>query len=176
MKPKEFTRLVEPHLGVLHRLSRRLARTRADAEDLAQEALVRAFERRNTLREPDRMRGWLLATARNLHLNRVRDEKPHLLVLSTGAALEREAGDLEAEILHELLPDELHLALRQLPEDQSTALWLRAVEGLSYEELAEAMGCPVGTVRSRLSRARQAMLEQLETAGHPAAGAVGGKR
>src|SRR5690606_21974242 len=74
--------LVEPHLDVLHRLARRLTRTRADAEDLAQEALMRAFERRGGLRDPARIRGWMLATVRNLHLNRVRDDKPHLLVLA----------------------------------------------------------------------------------------------
>jgi len=163
LDPKDFTRLVEPHLGVLHRLARRLTRTRAEAEDLAQEGLIRAFERRGSLREEERIRGWLLSTVRNLHLNRIRDEKPHLLVLTGlgGAETERK-GDLERELQDAALPDELVLALRSLPEDQSTALWLRAVEGLSYEEIAESMASPVGTVRSRLSRARTAMIELLE--------------
>lgn len=164
MDPKDFTRLVEPHLGVLHRLARRLTRTRAEAEDLAQEGLIRAFERRGSLREEERFRGWLLSTVRNLHLNRIRDEKPHLLVLSGLGGIETERkGNLERELQDAALPDELVLALRSLPEDQSTALWLKAVEGLSYEEIAEAMATPVGTVRSRLSRARTAMIELLET-------------
>ena len=175
VKAREFTRLVEPHLGVLHRLARRLTRTRADAEDLAQEALVRAFERRRSLRDPSRMRAWLLATARNLFLNQVRDDKPHLLVLSAGGPeLDRETGDLEEEIQDRVLPDELLLALRELPEEQSTALWLRAVEGLTYDEIAEAMGCPVGTVRSRLARARAALEERL--LGGALARAAGGER
>jgi len=80
--PDRFTRMVEPHLDVVHRLARRLCRTRSDAEDLAQEALVRAFEKRASLRDPARVRPWILALLRNLHLNRVRDEKPHLMVLS----------------------------------------------------------------------------------------------
>lgn len=163
MDPKEFTALVEPHLGVVHRLARRLTRTRAEAEDLAQDGLIRAFEKRASLREKERMRGWLLSTVRNLHLNRVRDEKPHLMVLSGLREMDAERrGDLEREIQDGALSDELLLALRQLPEDQSTALWLRAVEGLSYEEVADAMGTPLGTVRSRLSRARNAMIEMLE--------------
>lgn len=163
MDPKEFTCLVEPHLGVIHRLARRLTRTRAEAEDLAQDGLIRAFEQRGSLREKERFRGWILSTVRNLHLNRVRDEKPQLVVLAglRGIDAERQ-GDLEREMQDGALPDELLLALRRLPEDQSTALWLRAVEGLSYEEVAEAMGTPVGTVRSRLSRARTAMIEMLE--------------
>jgi len=163
LDPKDFTRLVEPHLGVLHRLARRLTRTRAEAEDLAQDGLIRAFERREALRDEGRIRGWLLATVRNLHLNRIRDEKPHLVVLSGLGGIEpRSSGDLEREIQDGALPDELVLALRRLPEDQSTVLWLRAVEDLSYEEIAEAMATPVGTVRSRLSRARAAMIETLE--------------
>jgi len=163
LDPKDFTRLVEPHLGVLHRLARRLARTRAEAEDLAQEGLIRAFERRGSLRDEARIRGWLLSTVRNLHLNRVRDEKPHLAVLSGLAGMvPLRKGDLEQELQDGALPDELLLALRRLPEEQSTALWLRAVEDLSYEEIAEAMATPVGTVRSRLSRARAAMIEMLE--------------
>ncbi len=162
MEPKEFARLVEPHLGVIHRLARRLTRTRADAEDLAQEGLIRAFERRSSLRDVQRIRGWLLATLRNLHLNRLRDEKPHLLVLGDVGETDAEPrGDLERELQDGVLSDELLLGLRQLPEEQSTALWLRAVEGLSYEEVAESMGTPVGTVRSRLSRARAAMIEFL---------------
>jgi len=170
-----FTRLIEPHLDVLHRLARRLTATRADAEDLAQEALVRAFERRASLREPARVRAWMLALARNLHLNRVRDEKPHLLVLSGDRPVEGTAreprGDLERELLDRHLPDELLLALRALPEEQATAIWLREVEGLSYEELAEAMGTPIGTVRSRLARARTALLERLREGAKAAGGA-----
>lgn len=170
MTPEEFADLTEPHLGVLHRMARRLTRTRADAEDLAQEGLVRAFERRASLRDPTKIRSWLLSTVRNLHLNRVRDDKPHLLVLSAGPELDRERGDLEEEIQNRVLPDDLLLALRQLPEEQATALWLRAVEGLSYEEVAEAMDTPVGTVRSRLSRARQAMIALLPARRAKAAG------
>ena len=170
-----FTRLIEPHLDVLHRLARRLTATRADAEDLAQEALVRAFEKRAALREPERVRGWMLALTRNLHLNRVRDEKPQLIVLAGDRPTEGTAreprGDLERELLDRHLPDELLLALRALPEEQATAIWLREVEGLSYEELAEAMGTPVGTVRSRLARARASLLEALRAP--KAAGGVG---
>lgn len=173
MSPEEFTALARPHLGVLHRVARRLARTRADAEDLAQEGLVRAFEKRASLKDPSKFRGWLLATLRNLHLNRIRDEKPHLLLLSAGPELDAARGDLDEEMQSRVLSDELLLALRQLPEEQATTLWLRAVEGFSYDEVAEAMETPVGTVRSRLSRARQTMIGLLgERGGRRASGGV----
>lgn len=156
--PDDFTRLVEPHLDVLHRLSRRLCATRADAEDLAQEALVRAYEKRATLRDRSKARAWILALLRNLHLNRVRSERPHLLLLPE----HEPTADLETEIQNRVLPDELLLALRELSEEQLSALWLREVEGLSYEELAVAMETPIGTVRSRLARARMGLLEKME--------------
>ena len=177
MTPDRFTRMVEPHLDVVHRLARRLCRTRSDAEDLAQEALVRAFEKRASLRDPARVRPWILALLRNLHLNRVRDEKPHLMVLSgshpTLGTNAEPRGNLAVEIEAKFLPDELLLALRSLPEEQASAIWLREVEGLSYEEVAEAMETPVGTVRSRLSRARAALIERLQT---PNLRAEGGDR
>jgi len=173
VSPEEFAERVEPHLGILYRMARRLSRSRAEAEDLAQEGLLRAFERRKSLRDPRRIRSWLLSLLRNLHLNRVRDERPHLVVLSGGAAFEHPTADLEEEIQSRALSDEVLLALRALPEEQATALWLRAVEGLSYQEIAEVMGTPVGTVRSRLARAREAMLERLRK---EAAAASGGRR
>lgn len=170
MSPREFTQRVEPHLGVLRRMARRLTRSRADAEDLAQEGLIRAFERRGSLRDPEKIRSWLLSLVRNLHLNRVRDQKPHLLVLSGGMEFDGRSGNLEEEIQSRAISDELLLALKQLPEEQATALWLRSVEGLSYDEIAEAMETPVGTVRSRLSRAREAMMARLGAQGPLAAG------
>lgn len=173
MSPEEFAERVEPHLGILHRLARRLTRSRADAEDLAQEGLLRAFERRNSLRDPKKIRSWLLALLRNLHLNRVRDERPQLVMLSGGASFEHPTADLEEEIQARALSDEVLLALRALPEEQATALWLRAVEGLSYQEIAEVMGTPVGTVRSRLARAREAMSARL---GKEVPAASGGRR
>ena len=173
MSPEEFAERVEPHLGVLQRMARRLARSPTDAEDLAQEGLIRAFERRHSLRDPKKIRSWLLSLLRNPHLNRVRDQKPHLVVLSGGAEFDTRSGNLEEEIQSRVLSDELLLALKELPEEQATALWLRSVEGFSYDEIAQAMDTPVGTVRSRLARAREAMLARLGTQ-RPLV--VGGKR
>ena len=80
---------------------------------------------------------------------------------------------MEEELQSRVLSDELLLALKGLPEEQATALWLRSVEGFSYDEIAQAMDTPVGTVRSRLARAREAMLARLGTQ-RPLV--VGGKR
>src|SRR5690606_1401798 len=116
------------HLGSIQRLARRLAPT--DADDLAQAALLRAWERRHDLREPERVRGWLMAVTRTVHLNRVRGVRPTLVLLEGG--VNEPAGDLEAELHARGLDDELTRALASLPEEQATALWLREVEELSY--------------------------------------------
>lgn len=168
MNGTTFLSLARPHFDALFRFARRLTRSHADAEDLAQTALLKAFEYRETLRDEGRIKPWLLRTARNLHLNRIRDERPHLVLLDgsrpgEGTAAEPQ-GNLEEELHERALPDELALALASLPEDQSSALWLREVEGLSYEEIAEVQQCPIGTVRSRLARARGALLEHLQSA------------
>lgn len=178
MEPRRFVRLIEPHLDVLHRLARRLAGSAADAEDLAQEALLRAFLRRGDLREEARLRPWLLATLRNLHLNHRRDSRADRLVLDgdrpiVGSPAEPR-GDLADELHRRSLSDETARALAVLPEEGATALWLREVEGLSYEELAVVLEVPVGTVRSRLSRARAAFARALEGAG-PVTRAEGGR-
>lgn len=151
---------MKPHLGSVQRLARRLVKTASDADDLAQAALMRAWEKRRDLRDPDRVRGWLLAVTRTVHLNRVRGVRPRLVLLEGGA--DEPTGNLEVELHARALSDELTAALEALPEEQATALWLREVEGLSYDELAEAMDCPVGTIRSRLARARASMFEALE--------------
>lgn len=154
-------------LPSLLRVARRLTRTEADAEDLVQATVVRAMERHADLREEAKLRAWLLRVQRSVHLNSARGLRAKLEVLEGGRETPREPkGDLEAEILDRGLEENLHRALGKLPEDLRDALLLREVEELSYEEIARIQGCPVGTVRSRLSRARLSIFESLTTTTH----------
>ncbi|APR76796.1 RNA polymerase sigma factor RpoE [Minicystis rosea] len=151
-------------LPSLLRAARRLTRSEQDAEDLVQATVVRAIERRADLRDEDRMRAWLLRVERSVLLNATRGARQRLEVIEGGRGAEsvpEPQGDLEAEILDRSFADEVEQALARLPEEWREALLLREVEGLSYEEIAEREACPVGTVRSRLSRARLALLEGL---------------
>ena len=151
------------HLPSLMRAARRLTRNQAEAEDLVQETLARAVERRADLRDRARLRGWLLAIERSLYSNSVRGLRPRLEVLDGGLSPNRREpkGDLERELLRGSLSDEMSAALDALPDDQREALWLREVEELTYQEIATVQACPVGTVRSRLARARSAMVEHM---------------
>jgi RNA polymerase sigma-70 factor (ECF subfamily) len=146
----------------LLRVARRLTRSEADAEDLVQATVVRALERRSDLRDGERMRGWLLQVQRSVLINNSRGLSRQLEVLDGGLSKSSEPSrDLEAEITERGFADELERGLGQLAPEFRSALLLREVEGLSYEEIAELERCPVGTVRSRLARARLALFEIL---------------
>ncbi len=165
MSAQNFIHRVQEHLPVLRRVGGRLTGSPSEADDLVQETLVRALERRNELRDPERLKAWLLAVQRTVFLNSRRGLRPRLEVLEGGLGKNtviEPSADLEAEIHAKTLGSSVKAALDSLAPEWRDALWLREVEELSYEEIAEVQGCPIGTVRSRLARARQAMLEMLE--------------
>jgi RNA polymerase sigma-70 factor (ECF subfamily) len=158
-----FDRLLA-ELPRLYRTARRRTRSTADAEDLVQATVVRALERRGDVRQLDKLRPWLLRVQHTVLLNSVRGARNRFEVIEGGRGAERvpePAGDLEDEILSRSLDDRVERALATLAPEWREALVLREVDGLSYEEIAAAQGCPIGTVRSRLARARAAVLEEL---------------
>jgi len=163
-----FLDCVNAHAPSLRRFARRLTRNHADAEDVMQDTFLRALEKRDELREPGRLRAWLLAIVRTTWLNSRRGLRNKLEVLHDGRSMVAEhgpRGDLEREILDRSLTDDVLLALDSLPEEWREALWLREVEDLSYEEIARVLDCPLGTVRSRLARARAAAAAWLNKGG-----------
>ncbi|ABC81915.1 sigma-24 (FecI-like) [Anaeromyxobacter dehalogenans 2CP-C] len=162
--PGGFLQRALAQVPFLRRNGRRLARNAADADDLVQETLVRALERQAELRDPARLRGWLGTLQRSIHLNAVRGLRPRLEVLEGGRAAEATpdaAPTAEEALLARALGDGLAAALGALPPEWREALWLREVEELSYQEIARVQGCPVGTVRSRLARARRELAGRL---------------
>lgn len=161
---RSFLERASALLPALLGFARRLTRSVADGEDLVQETLMKALEKRAELRDPGKLKPWLFAIERTTWANSRRALRPRLELIDGGAASRSPsapAGDLEREVLDRSLGDELQAALERLPPGWREALWLREVEELSYEEIAAALGCPVGTVRSRLARARAALLGEL---------------
>lgn len=159
-EPSSFAARLLDELPALWRTARRMTRSGADAEDLVQATVVRALERKQELREPDRMRGWLLRVQRTVAINGARGARHRLEVIDGGNAPEPQ-GDLEADILGRGFADDVEQALGTIHPEWREALLLREVEELSYEEIARIQVCPVGTVRSRLARARLAILEAM---------------
>lgn len=163
MRTRELVDEMLRHIPSLLRMGKRLTGSHAEAEDLVQETLMRAMQHSSELREPSQMRAWLLTIERRLFLNSRRGLRPRLEVLDGGLSPHRRepTGDLERELMEGSLGDELEAALAALPEEQREAIWLREVEELSYDEIARVQDCPLGTVRSRLSRARAALAEHI---------------
>ena len=134
------------------------------AEDLVQEGFLRALACRAQLRDKSRAIPWLLMIVRRLFLEHHRRTERQLQLIEADARLmDPPIGNLEEEMLRSTFSEEMSEALATLPEEWRTCLLLREVDGFSYEEIAEIVECPVGTVRSRLARARAQLLVSLHT-------------
>lgn len=156
------------HADVLYHLAFHLARNRADAEDLVQETFARALRAWGGFAGGTDLRAWLLRILRNTHLDHERHARRHPVEVDfdeedPGLAAAGDAwlrGDREPEQLRSLVAAEVEAALRELPEGARTLILLD-LDGLSEAELALVLGCAVGTVKSRLWRARARLRERL---------------
>ncbi len=154
---EEFERLVLPLLPSAYNVARWLTKNDSDAEDVVQEAFLRAYRYFDTFRGSD-PRGWLLAIVRNTGLSWLRANRPHAVVSEPGGAPERtddETGSPEEELLRRADGERARRALELLPVEFREVLVLRELEELSYREISDVTGLPVGTVMSRLSRGRR---------------------
>jgi RNA polymerase sigma-70 factor (ECF subfamily) len=155
MKPENARFNVIGQLAALRRYARSLTRDEADAEDLVHDTLVRAYERRQTFR-PDRgLKAWLLSVLHNAFIDGVRKRHAEGHRLARAAEITpRESPPAQD---HAVRLAQVRQAFMALPDEQRAALHLVALEGLSYQEAAGALGIPLGTLMSRLGRARAAL-------------------
>src|SRR5262245_10118877 len=143
--------LVESHYVPLYRYAYRLSGSTADAEDLTQEAFCKAQMQLRQLRDPGKAKAWLFSILRNAYLHRRRADRQHACVSLNGVA--DQAGP-NVEPAAELDPELLQNALNDLPETFRTPVILFYFEDFSYRDIAEQMDVPIGTVMSRLARAK----------------------
>ncbi len=165
-----------PHLRAAYNLARWLARDVHDAEDIVQEAFVRAFGFFEGFHGQD-ARAWLLAIVRNTCYTWLRQNRSQPLETAFDEEVHSpEAGllDPEALLVQEADSRLVQEALEALPRESREVLVLRELEGLSYKQISEVAGVPLGTVMSRLARARQALQARLSRRS-PGGGRVKGK-
>ena len=171
-KREQFNEIAVALMDHVYSTALYLARNREEADDLVQETYLRAYRFWDSFTPGTNCKAWLLTILHNVFRNRYRDRQREQrkiryednLLEDQGMAggVDLPSNDPETMVLSQLLDDEIAGALRELPGDFLSAVVLVDLQELSYEEAAEAMECPVGTVRSRLSRGRRLLYEKLK--------------
>jgi len=152
------------HIASLRRYARSLLRgDPSEAEDLVQESLARALSRADQFKPGTNLRAWLFTIMHNVHVNQIRQKVSRPVEVPVEDVEQRLVSPPRQESRVELR--QMSRALDELPEEQRQVLLLVALEGLKYDEVAEALGIPIGTVMSRLSRAREAVRVKLGAEG-----------
>jgi RNA polymerase sigma-70 factor (ECF subfamily) len=169
---EEFARLALAHLDALHATALRLTRSSADADDLVQDTFLKAHRFYDHYEAGTNLKAWLFKILTNTFINKYRratlerdvldgvDQTPVGEGVMSNAAL-RALCDPDGTMLTPLVSREIRAALDRLPDDYRTMILLADVEELSYKEIADIVGCPIGTVMSRLHRARKQLQAQL---------------
>jgi len=176
-----FGELVLPYLDDALSLARWLTGSVTDAEDVVQDACVRAYAAIGSVRQSN-PRAWLLAIVRNTAFTWLAKNRPKSLVVTDDNDLFEQAGlemidrdqpaTPEAALIAKADAEQLHRAIAGLPISYREALVLREIEGLSYQEISKVMAIPIGTVMSRLARARSLLIQRIGLTGKGKAGAA----
>lgn len=160
--PSEFATRIDELIPRLRRYARALTGERNAADDLVQDTLERAWAKLHLFRGGSNLRAWLFTIMHNVHVNQVRSR-----VATATLPLEEDMPDapVRASQADMLEVRDIDSALRRLPVEQRTVLLLVALEHMSYQETANTLGIPIGTVMSRLSRARERLRIMLQADG-----------
>ena len=164
MPQRKFEEVVLPHLDAAFNYARWLTRNDADAEDVVQDAYVRALRFFSSLRG-DNPRAWLLSIVRNTWYGRFSSRSGDRTETLDESRDDRAVDDLDPEalVMQRQTVERVQQALERLPPDFREVVVLRDLEGLSYKEIAMVVDIPIGTVMSRLARARDRLLPILQS-------------
>lgn len=171
-RSKAFEELVLGHMDMLYAVALRLTRDPTEAQDLTQNTVVKALRFHSRFKEGSYIKAWLLTILRNTFINEYRKKvrRPHMVELTGTEAAANVSPDAEVPYgpaahgsgdLMELLDDKVRDAVESLPADFRSVLIMADLEDRSYREIADTVGCPLGTVMSRLHRGRKLLRKQL---------------
>jgi RNA polymerase sigma-70 factor (ECF subfamily) len=174
-KQEDFEDEIIPHLDAMYNFGLRLTSDPNDAEDLVQDTIVKAFRFFSSYEKGTNAKAWLFRILKNSFINnyRKKSKQPSQVdydevssFYETIRADRTDTSDLEDRMFRELIDDDISNALEQLPEDFRTVVLLCDVEGFTYEEIANMLDVPIGTIRSRLHRGRNLLKAELEEYAH----------
>jgi RNA polymerase sigma-70 factor (ECF subfamily) len=169
-KQSDFNEEIIPHLDALYNFGLRLTSDPNDAEDLVQDTIVKAYRFFSSYEKGTNAKAWLFRILKNSYINNYRrkSKKPQQVdydevatFYETIRAERTDTSDLEDTMYRELIDDDITNALDEIPEDFRTVVLLCDVEDFTYEEIANMLDVPIGTIRSRLHRGRNLLKAQL---------------
>jgi len=167
---KEFEREALPHMDALYNFALRMTGDGDDANDLVQDTFLKAFRFFDKFEKGTNCKAWLFRIMKNTFINtyRKKTKEPDKVdyeeienFYENVKPSSTDSAHLEKEIYDNLLDDEISSAIASLPDDFKTVIILSDIEGFTYDEIADFIDCPVGTVRSRLHRARKMLFAKL---------------
>ena len=169
-KQEDFEEEIIPHLDAMYNFALRLTSEPNDAEDLVQDTIVKAYRFFSSYEKGTNAKAWLFRILKNSYINNYRknSKKPNQVdydeistFYETIRAERTDTSDLEDKMFRDLIDDDISKALDELPEDFRTVVLLCDVKGFTYEEIANMLDVPIGTIRSRLHRGRNLLKSQL---------------
>ncbi len=170
-KQDDFRKEMLPHLEALYNFALHLANDHEDAEDLVQDTMVKAYRFFDSYEKGTNAKAWLFRILKNSFINRYRkvSKQPNQVdfdeissFYETVRSEQSDTTDMQEILFREMLDDEVSTALKKLPEDFRTVVILCDIDGFTYEEIANMLDVPIGTIRSRLHRGRNLLRSLLE--------------
>jgi RNA polymerase sigma-70 factor (ECF subfamily) len=165
-----FDKEALPHISVLYNYACKMLGNKQDADDMVQETYLRAFRFFNSYEKGTNCRAWLFRILKNVIINKYRKEKKDAAnvdyddvvnFVSDLRSIRLDSDDFQQNLFSKLLDDEIMSALNSIHDDFKIVVILCDLEGLSYEEIADFLNCPIGTIRSRLHRGRRLLQNKL---------------
>ena len=167
-KSSGFSESALEHLDALYGFAMTLTRNRTEAEDLVQETYLRAVRAFGRLMPDSNLKGWLFAIMRNIWLNQLRHERngPQFLELDAEEGeevwyIDKKTNDPHTVYVKKIERETMQAAIANLPHLYREVILLRDIEGFSYQQIADILQCPAGTVMSRIGRAREKLRQLL---------------
>jgi RNA polymerase sigma-70 factor (ECF subfamily) len=166
----DFEKEALPHMNALYNFALRMTGDADDADDLVQETYLKAFRFFDKFEKGTNAKAWLFRILKNSYINEYRKVKKEPNKVDYNdienfyeniKSSEVKSNHLVEDVFNNLLDDEISEAISSLPEDFKTVIILSDIEGFTYEEIADFVDCPIGTVRSRLHRARKMLYVRL---------------